>query len=197
VAHLAIRLFDVLRRANAAPLFHDAVMRRTMQTCGKLHGVGTAGERSFSQKQLRKYLQALPAPPNWTPEQWDVLAWTIRFHRGPEPKLKNGFAKLTEAQQTTVRTLAGVLRLTRALRKTGIQSTRGLRHEKSADAVVLRVPDLPDTAESAARLAAAKHLLEIAIGKPVILKSVPKLEKPLPPAEPPAEAPPPPAVPSV
>jgi CHAD domain-containing protein len=190
IGRVAIRLFDVLRRADAASLFHDAAMRRVMQAAGKLHGIGTAGDRHLSQKAVRKHLQALPVPPNWTSEQWDALAWTIRFHRGPEPKLKNGFAKLTEAQQTAVRTLAGLLRLARALRKAGIQSTRGLRPEKSADAIVLRVPGLPDTAETAARLAAAKHLLETAIGRPVILKSVPKPEEPLPPAEPIPEAPP-------
>jgi CHAD domain-containing protein len=177
VARLAMRLFDVLRRANAAPLFQEPAMRRILQASGKLHGVGAMDGRNLSQKAVRKYLQSLAAPPNWTPEQWEVMAWVVRFHRGPEPKLKNGFAKLGEERQAIVRTLAGVLRLARVLRKCGIQSTRGVRQEKSADAIVVRVPGLPDTAESAARLAAAKHLLESAVAKPLILKSVPKPEE--------------------
>jgi hypothetical protein len=105
------------------------------------------------------------------------MAWAVRFHRGPEPKQKNGFAKLSEEQQTTVRAIAGVLRLARALRKSGLESAVGLRCEKSADALILSVPGLLDTAEIAARLAAAKHLVESVLDKPLILKSVPKSEK--------------------
>lgn len=183
ISRVAIRVFDLLQRAHAAPLFRDAALRRVMQTAASLHGVGTAGDRSPSQKAVRKYLLGLTIPPNWTAEEWDLMAWAVRFHRGAEPKQKNGFAKLSEEQQTAVRALAGVLRLARALRKIGIESAVGLRSEKSADAIVLRLPGLADTAEAAARLAAAKHLLDSVLEKPLILKAVVKLEKPAVPIE--------------
>ena len=156
-------------------------MRRVMQTAARLHGIGSAGGRHLSQKGVRKFLLGLTIPPNWTAEEWDLMAWAVRFHRGPEPKQKNGFAKLSEEQQTTVRALAGVLRLARALRKSGVEGAVGLRCEKSADAIVLSIPGLLDTVEIAARLAAAKHLLESVSQKPLLLKSVPKPEKALPP----------------
>ena len=117
------------------------------------------------------------------------MAWAVRFHRGAEPKQKNGFAKLSEQQQATVRALAGILRLARALWKAGVESAVGLRFEKSADAFVLRVPGLGDTAETAARLAAAKHLLESVLGKPLILKAVPKPENAAAPVASPFEPP--------
>jgi len=177
VSRLAIRVFDLLRRAQAAPVFHDANMRRLMEAAAMLHGIAAVGERRLSQKAVRKFLLGLTIPPNWTSDQWDLMAWAVRFHRGPEPRLKNGFAKLPEEGQTSVRTLAGVLRLARALRKCGIESAVGLRAEKSADAIVLSVPGLADTAESAARLAAAKHLLETVLEKPLILRAAPKPEE--------------------
>ncbi len=177
VSRIAMRLFELLRRADAAPVFHEATMRRLIQAAAKLHGVSSVGGRNLSQKAVRKFLLALTIPPNWTSEQWDLMAWSVRFHRGPEPRQKNGFAKLSEEQQTTVRALAGVLRLARALRKSGLEGAVGLRCEKSAEAIVLSVPGLLDTAEIAARLAAAKHLLESVLEKPLILKSVPKPEK--------------------
>ena len=189
VSRIAMRLFELLRRSNAAPVFHEATMRRLMQASAKLHGVSSVGGRNLSQKAVRKFLLALTIPPNWTSEQWDLMAWAVRFHRGPEPKQKNGFAKLTEEQQTTVRALAGILRLARALRKSGLESAVGLRAEKSADAIVLSVPGLLDTAEIAARLAAAKHLLESILEKPLIFKSVPKHEKAPAPIAQPSEAP--------
>jgi CHAD domain-containing protein len=189
VSRIAMRLFELLRRADAAPVFHEATMRRLIQASAKLHGVSSVGGRNLSQKAVRKFLLGLTIPPNWTSEQWDLMAWAVRFHRGPEPRKKNGFAKLSEEQQTAVRALAGVLRLARVLRKSGLESAVGLRFEKSADAVVLSVPGLLDTAEIAARLAAAKHLLESVLEKPLILKSVPKPEKTPAPIDQPSEAP--------
>ncbi|MGB8473736.1 MAG: CHAD domain-containing protein [Candidatus Acidiferrum sp.] len=184
VSRIAIRVFDLLRRVHVAPVFQEANMRRMMEAAAKLHGIASIADRRLSQKALRKFLLGLTVPPNWTAEEWDLMAWSVRFHRGAEPKQKNGFAKLSEAQQTAVRTLAGVLRLARALRKSGLAGTVGLRSEKSADAAVLRVPGLDDTAETAARLAAAKHLLESVLLKPLILKAVPNPEKAAAPIEP-------------
>lgn len=190
VARIAVRVFSLLHRAGAAQVFEGAGTRRIMLAAAKLHGVGSNADTRPSPKNARKFLLNLPIPPNWTAEQWDLMSWVVRFHRGPEPKLKNGFAKLSEDRQTTVRTLAGVLRLARVLRKSGLESTRGLRLENSADAIVLRVPGLDDTAEAAARLAAAKHLLESTLTKPLILKPAPKPETPA------ASAPAPPLEPS-
>jgi CHAD domain-containing protein len=178
VSRIALRVFEVLRRADAARVLHEPPTRRLMQAAAKLHGVDSARGRHLSQKAVRKFLLGLTVPPNWTAEQWDLMTWSVRFHRGPEPKQKNGFAKLSEEQQTEVRAIAGVLRLARALRKSGLESPIGLRCEKSADAILLSVPGLQDTVEIAARLAAAKHLLESVLERPLILKSTPKPEKP-------------------
>jgi len=185
-SRLALRIFDILRRLSAAPTFVDAAARRIFESAALLHGVGTWNGHRLSPKSVRKFLGALPLPPNWSADQWDVLTWAVRFQRGAEPKLKNGFAKLSEEQQLLVRTLAGVLRLARALRKSGIESPVGLRSEKSVDAFVLCIPGLPDTAESAGRLANAKHLLESILPKPLILKAVPRPERPAPPSETPS-----------
>ena len=94
------------------------------------------------------------------------------------PSHKSGhFAKLGAEQQARVRALAGVLRLARALRKSGVPSGVGIRAEKSAETVVLRIPALVDDLETASRLAAGKHLLEEYLEKPLILKAVVKHDK--------------------
>jgi hypothetical protein len=114
-------------------------------------------------------------PPSWTYEEWDLLGWAVRFHRGPEPSPGHcTFSTLSDEQQKNIQAIAGVLRLARAFRKCGIDTCEGLRAEKTPDAVVLYVPGLPDSVESAARLAAAKHLLDTYIGKPLLLKPAPK-----------------------
>jgi hypothetical protein len=47
------------------------------------------------------------------------------------------------------------------------------RIEKTAAAILLHVPGLLDSAENAAHLASAKHLLDLYLGKPLILKAAP------------------------
>ena len=93
------------------------------------------------------------------------------------PAAKRGhFSRLSEDQQKNVQALAGVLRLARALRKCDVNTCKGMRAEKSADAMILHVPGLVDSVETAARLAAGKHLLETYIAKPIILKPAIKTE---------------------
>src|SRR5438094_385706 len=125
-----------------------------------------------------RLLLGLVVPPGWTNEDWELLALAVRYHRGAEPRAKAGsFSKLSAEQQNSVRALAGVLRLARALRKCGVLSGSGFRAEKSADTIVLRVPGLPDDAGTAARLAAGKHLLEEYLRLPLIMKTAAKTEK--------------------
>jgi exopolyphosphatase/pppGpp-phosphohydrolase len=143
-----------------------------------LHGVGQADTGKSPQKAARKFLLGLTIPPGWSNEDWELLALAVRYHRGAEPRAKNGpFSKLSAEQQNSARALAGVLRLARALRRCGVASGAGLRAEKSTDATVLRVPGLADDVETAARLAAGKHLLEEYLRMPLIVKAVAKPER--------------------
>jgi hypothetical protein len=73
--------------------------------------------------------------------------------------------------------LTGVLRLALALRKCGVESGAGVHAKKSAETIVLRVRGLADDMETAARLAAGKHLLEEYLGMPLLLKPVVKPTK--------------------
>jgi len=140
--------------------------------------VGAGISAKSPQKAARRFLRRLTIPAGWTSEQWDTLGWAVRYHRGAEPDAEHGaFSKLSGGQQKNIRALAGVLRLSRGLRKSGVENGTGLRAENSPDALLLRVPGLVDTVETAALLATAKHLLETYLGKPLILKSVAKPEK--------------------
>jgi CHAD domain-containing protein len=177
-SRIAVALFDALKRSDSAAAFSDASLHRVLLAAARLHGVGDAAPGKSPQKAARKLLLDLTVPPGWSNEDWELLALAVRYHRGAEPRAKNGsFSKLSAEQQNSVRALAGVLRLARALRKCGVASGAGLRAEKSTDAIVLRVPGLADDVEAAARLAAGKHLLEEYLRMPLIVKAVAKPEK--------------------
>jgi CHAD domain-containing protein len=181
ISRITVAIYDALKRTDAAPAFRDTSMRRTLQAAARLHRVGAANAHKSPQKKASKFVLDLALPPGWSNEEWVLLATVVRYHRGPEPSRKRGpFSKLSEEQQNRVRALAGVLRLARALRKCGIETGAGLRAEKSAEAIVLRVPGLADDVETASRLAAGKHLLEEYLEMPLILKPVVKREKVVP-----------------
>lgn len=178
ISRIAAAVFDALRRAHAAPAFGERPMRRVLRAASRLHRVAGPRQTGSPQKAALRFLRGLPMPPSWTFEEWELLAWTVRYHRGVEPSADRGsFTKLSEDEQKNVRALAGVLRFARTLRKCGVDSCTGMRAEKSLDAVVLHVPDLTDSVENAARLAAGKHFLETYLGKALVLKSAPKADK--------------------
>jgi CHAD domain-containing protein len=170
IAHIAVALFRKLGRIKAGPSFADPKMLRVFCAAAQLHGVSAADNSKSQRKAARRFLLGLTIPPGWSAEEWDLLAWTVRYHRGAEPRSKRGaFAKLSEIQQRNICALAGTLRLARTLRKCSITSPVGLRAEKSVDAIIVRVPGLTDSAASAARLAAGKHLLESCLHSPLLL----------------------------
>jgi hypothetical protein len=171
ISRLSMPLFDALGEAQIAPIFDDPDMRRILRAAARLCGLRVKGSRKPAQKAARRFLLERPIPPSWTRKQWQLLAWTIRYQRGPEPATtSSAFAKLSEDQQTNVRALAGVIRLARGLRKCKIEKCNGFRVEKTAATVLLYVPGLVDSAPYAAVLASAKHLLDSYLGKPLIVR---------------------------
>jgi CHAD domain-containing protein len=176
-ARIALAIFEALRRARVAPVFSDPAMHRVLRAASRLLVIGSA-EKSSPQKAARKLLLKMNVPPGWTTEEWELLAWTVRYYRSAEPKTASGaFSKLQTELQNNIRSLAGVIRLARTLRKAGVENGSGIRAENSGAAILLKVPNLSDTAESAAQLAVGKHLLDTVLQSPIVLKSVPKPEK--------------------
>ena len=185
VSRVAIAIFDAFKRAACSPAFNDAALHRVLLAAARLHGVADTHTGKSRQKAARKFLLGLTFPPGWSSEDWELLAVAIRYHRGAEPRAKDGpFSKLSLERQNSVRAVAGILRLARALRKSGVATGAGFRAEKSSDAIVLRVPGLPDDVETAARLATGKHLLEEYLHLPLIVKVAVKPEKVIPLAPP-------------
>jgi len=178
ISRIAVALFDAFKRSEMAPAFADAALRRILLAAACLQNAGAASAGKSRHKAAQKFLLSLPLPPGWTREEWELLADTVRYHRGAEPSIDSGsFSKLAVGRQNSVRALAGVLRLARSLRKCGVEGGAGIRAEKSPEAILLRVPSLADDLQSASRLAAGKHLLEEYLQLPVIMKPVAKPEK--------------------
>jgi CHAD domain-containing protein len=176
VARISQRIFELLRRAKAAPVFAEANMRRNLRASALLHAIGN--DEKHPTRAARKFLLAMQAPPRWTRDQWELVAWAVRFHRGAEPAVDDSeFGKLPAAAREHVRALAGVVRLGRAVHKSGIESPTGLKIEVTPEIVTLFVPNLVDSLENAERLAAGKHLLETVLGVPLVVREAQRVAK--------------------
>jgi CHAD domain-containing protein len=174
VSQLATKLYDGLTHTEAAAIFELKGTRKLLRAASRLHAIGSALDREAPQKAARNYLRDMVVPLGWTPEEWALLSNIVRYHRGALPDAKHkAFARLPEQQQQVVSAIAGILRLARVLRKCGAISVKGLRVEKSVDALIVHVPGLEESAETAARLAAGKYLLETALAKPLLVKAEP------------------------
>lgn len=175
-ARFAKAVFAALRRARCGPVFSDAMFsdartQRIFAAAAILHGIRPSGYAGAQHKAARKFLAALPAPAGWILEDWQLLGSVVRYSRGKEPKNGGGsLARLSDEEKIKIFSLAGVLKVGRELRKIGVATSRGIRAEASPEAVTIRVADLPDTPEVAAKLAAAKHLLERGLGKPIVFR---------------------------
>jgi len=178
VSRLAMRLFDALCKWELELAFSSKDARKIMVAASRLHGIGSGLDAKSPQKAARKYLKSMALPPSWTEVEWEIMANVVRYHRGALPDAKQkSFARFNPQEQKMVCQLAGVLRLARAISKSGAASAIGVRVEKSVDAVIVHVPGMQESEENAARLAAGKYLLESSLGLPVIVKATPLTPK--------------------
>jgi len=173
VSRIGMRLYEELRRVGAGAVFGKSSLRKVMRAAAQLHGIGAGLRAKTPEKAARKFLRRLPLPVGWTEPEWDLLGMAVRYQRGDEPGVKQrGYARLTKEERQAVCATAGVLRLARVLRKCGMESSRGLRVERSVDALILRAPGLEDSEAGAARVAAGKHLLETVLERPLLVQKV-------------------------
>jgi CHAD domain-containing protein len=174
VSRLTTRLFDRIARSHIDPALAGKDERKIMRAAARLHGIGAGLDAGSPRKAARKYLKAMTIPPGWTESEWEVMLDVVRYHRGALPEAKHkSFARYQREEQKVIGVMAGVLRLSRALVKSGVPSPAGVRVEKSVDALIVYVPGLEESEENATRLAAGKYLLETSLALPVIVKAVP------------------------
>ena len=188
---LAKKLFKEVQRAKLAPVVKEEELGAVMRATAVLHGIEPEGTRKTANKDARKFLAQLPLPPGWNVEDWQLLALAVRYHRGAEPSTESGrFAKLEPAQQNKLIVIAGILRISRALRKAGVNAGAKVRVESKADSMEIFVEGFLEGQAAPKGLAAGKQMLESASGKTISFRGFEKLAPMLPLEFPAAKEPP-------
>jgi CHAD domain-containing protein len=198
VARLALLLYDGLKNAGLGmtkpeasemvagdvaldrnPLDHD--WRTVLQAAALMHDVGKAKGAENHQKDSYRMIRGLARPLGWSARELELAAVVARYHRGALPRPRGKSMQLLElADRRIAMELAGVLRLANALDqrhgRTGNEneSKNAPQLEVSIQGrfVLVRVAGYSALDRSAEEVAAARHLLETVLRRPVLVRGL-------------------------
>lgn len=177
VSRISRKLWAQLQLRHAGAIFQDSDEMRVLMAAARLSGVAFEAKKKSRLKSARTFLLSSPVPPAWTFAEWERAAWTIRFQRGPEPTAGNKrFSALSIEQQIRIMTLAGIMRLAVAAQRSGVTSGAAIRIEALPQGLLLHLDGVEETPAIAARFAKAKHLLEVSIGKSILVQPAKALQ---------------------
>ena len=165
VAHLALGIFDGLRRAQAWTDRH----RELLHSAAFLHDIGWSqttdgrGHHKESARLIREHPWQFLAP-----AEVPLVALIARYHRRALPSSAHGdFQALPEADRKRVMELGGILRLADALDRTHTSRVRQARSEAGIKSVLIRVQPAGNWDAERDTFALKRDLLELALGLPV------------------------------
>jgi exopolyphosphatase/guanosine-5'-triphosphate,3'-diphosphate pyrophosphatase len=180
VARIAAQLFGGILGAGV-PVILPVKARSLLEAAAILHDVGRAeGQHNHQKKSFRMIRGRIP-PPGWTAADMEIVASIARYHRGalPAPGQKSWSAVPVE-QKESVLFLAGILRLATAFGSDANSIITGMKVESAEEpAAALTIHAAGYTAEEplASNLAAARHLLESVLHRPIVVEPDRKLAR--------------------
>lgn len=166
-AELAVNLYDILTAGGFTVGLPTGRARYLVQAAALLQDVGRAeagkGHHKYSYRLIRKQ----PVPIGWKPDELQLVALAARYHRKTMPRRNHKELKsLPLAMQRATVLLAGILRLANGLAQAP-KPTHKLDLDVTAEGLVIRAHGWDGDEPLLSRVAIAKHLLEIACGRPI------------------------------
>ncbi|HXZ18857.1 MAG TPA: CHAD domain-containing protein [Candidatus Acidoferrales bacterium] len=172
VARLALELFDGLAAAGFNGTLGTPRARVLLHAAALLHNVGRSETAKGHHKASYRLIAALDPPLGWTRDEMERVAVVARYHCGAEPREKHtAYAGLQPEARSFVRTLAGVLRIADGLDDAHDGAVRRLEVRSHPEYVLIRALGWPETEQNAAIMGGRKHLLESALGRPIIVRA--------------------------
>lgn len=160
--------------------------RAVLQAAAVMHDVGKAKGSENHQKTSYRMIRGMARPLGWSARELELAAVVARYHRGALPRARGKTMQTVELQDRPIAMeLAGILRLANAL-DTGKghgENERSRNEKENASgprlefglqerSVVLRVAGYSPLDRSAEGVAAARHLLETVLRRPVLVRTL-------------------------
>ncbi len=189
VSQLALLLYDGLKDAGlvtanlgdpklgAQNLDHD--WRAVLQAAALMHDVGKSKGQKNHQKNSYRMIRGLARPLGWSAQEMELSAVVARYHRGALPRPRGKTMQALELPDRPIAMeLAGILRLANTL-----DTRNGRRGKENENApklevsvpdrfVLVRVAGYSALDRSAEGVAAARHLLETVLRRPVLVRTL-------------------------
>ncbi len=179
VASLALQLYDGLLAAGWQPAVDGISARSSLLAAALLHDVGKSKGEKGHHKTSFDMIRAHGNPLGWKPADLQRAAIVARFHRGALPTRKHAALRdlLPDEQKGTVQ-LAAILRLANALDSAHDGHIRRIQIEsvqlrtKANEALIIAAEGYSPLGPSAQIIAAERHLLEIVLRRPVVVRTM-------------------------
>ena len=187
VALLALLLYDGLKDAglvtasagagSVGALSYDS--RTVLQAAALMHDVGKAKGQEKHQKKSYRMIRRLERPLGWSAREMEMAAVVARYHRGALPRPRGKSLQVLELPDRPIAMeLAGVLRLANAL-----DACHGRKSDGGGDSprlevrlqdrvLVVRAAGYSALDGAAEDVAAARHLLETVLRRPVLVRGL-------------------------
>ena len=169
-------LYEVGHPAPTLDQNPDYDPRTVLQAAALMHDVGKIKGSENHHKVSYRMIRGLERPLGWSARELELAAIVARYHRGalPNPRGKK-MQQLELADRPVAMELAGVLRLANALdtshrhraRNAGIPRLEVVTNDSF---VIVRVAGYSALDRSAEEVAAARHLLETVLRRPVLVR---------------------------
>src|SRR5260370_30583958 len=196
VAQLALFLYDGLKDAGLGtfgagnPVPGDSASlnanlnanydsRAVLQAASFMHDVGKAKGAENHQKRSYRMIRRLARPLGWSARELELAAVVARYHRGALPRPRGKTMQTLElGDRAMAMELAGVLRLANALDtrhgRSGSENESAPQIEVSLQdgCVLVRTAGYSALDRSAEGVAAARHLLETVVRRPVLVRGL-------------------------
>jgi exopolyphosphatase/guanosine-5'-triphosphate,3'-diphosphate pyrophosphatase len=194
VAQLALLLYDGLKDAGlvaenvgAKELGAEKLetqkpdydARAVLQAAALMHDVGKAKGQDKHQKKSYRMIRRLERPLGWSAREMEMAAVVARYHRGALPRPRGKSLQALELPDRPIAMeLAGVLRLANALdtrharRGDGGEDSPRLEVSLQDRVVLVRAAGYSALDGSAEGVAAARHLLETVLRRPVLVRGL-------------------------
>jgi len=166
IAKLSLELFDALS-ANRSE-WRRQIERDLLHAGALAHDAGRSRSNRGHHKVSARLIRKLTPPLGWTKSDIDLIAMIARYHRGALPRpAHRRFAMLSQSRRRVLALLAGILRLACAFDRNHDASVSSLEVCATGPVIEIRAQGYSQYSSLAEHLAAARHLLELALRQPI------------------------------
>ena len=171
VTQFSLQIYDALQGNALVPArgAGEVSPRDLLHVAVLTHGVGHSGHKA-EHKLSGRLLRRLELPPGWSATDMTMAALVARYHRGNSPTSQQRYISLSGEEQHSVDCLGGILRFADSLDSRHAHTIRSITVRSGAGRIDILADGYTPRSKQAERIAAARHVLENAIGTALLVR---------------------------